>query len=57
MKECKTPGAIYSTRVTPDQSYVVITHPFDMSINKEMAKELEQEMHDAMEKIFAKFYK
>lgn len=54
--ECKTPDAMFEIAIHPNFASVKITHPDSMEISEAQAKGLEDEMHDAMEEIFAHFY-
>lgn len=55
--ECKTPGAIYHITVSEEEISIKVDIPFELDLEEEGAEELEQEMHDAMEEILAKFFK
>ena len=57
MTDCKTPGATFQIVVGPTFASVQIDHPTPVDLTKQEAIGLEDEMHDAMEAIFARFYK
>lgn len=55
-KECLTPGAQFHIHISPEKASVEIVHPRPLGMSETWAKRLEDEMHDAMEAIFKKFY-
>lgn len=57
--KCKTPGAIYLTKIDVDGVSVGVTMPPGVSLNltASEAKQLEDDMHAALENCLAKFFK
>ncbi len=57
-KDCGTPGAIYRTAIKPDKVSLEVELPQDnlLGMSEEEAVALEQEIHNAMEVILAKFF-
>ena len=54
--ECKTPDAIYSTDITADKVTSSVKLPFDLSLSKSEAEDLEAELHYALEKVLSKYF-
>jgi hypothetical protein len=53
---CLTPDAIYKMSISPNEVSVSVKLPIDLNIDEEEAKALEDDMHDAMEAILAKYF-
>jgi hypothetical protein len=58
-KECQTPGAVYKISIHTWGVSGAVVMPGDelKDITEYQAKELQQEMHDKLESILAKFFK
>lgn len=55
--KCKTPGAIYKTKVHSDRVSIKVDLPDDINqISSEESEDLEAELHYAIEKVLAKYY-
>ena len=56
-KICLTPEAFYDIRISPREVGVNVRLPMSLDMSEEEATMLEQEMHDAMEQILARYFK
>ena len=56
-RECLTPGAIYDMDISPNVVGVKVRLPMNIDITEEEAKQLEDEMHDALEAILSKYFR
>jgi hypothetical protein len=54
--KCKTPGAIYHFDINNKSVGVEVELPSEIDLDEEKAKELENEIHDALEDILARFF-
>ena len=55
-RKCLTPDAMFDMDIRPDVIGVKVRLPMEIDISEEEAKELEDQMHDAMETILAKYF-
>lgn len=57
--KCKTPGAIYESKIAPDRVSVNVKLPKNIKLflSKKDATDLEADLHYAVEKVLAKFFK
>jgi hypothetical protein len=54
--DCKTPGAVYHFDVSPHAIEVRVDLPYMISMEEPEAIELENDLHDAIEKILAPYF-
>ena len=55
-RKCLTPGSFYDMEIKDNVVGVRVRLPMNIDITEEEAKQLEDEMHDAMEAILAKYF-
>jgi hypothetical protein len=55
--KCKTPGAIYSTEFHSNSITVKVKLPKSINIPDDESEDLESDLHYAIEKVLAKFFK
>ena len=55
-RKCLTPGAVYDMDISPNSVGVKVRLPMNIDISEEEAIQLENEMHDALESILAKYF-
>lgn len=56
---CQTPGAVYSVEVGRTSPYVISAHvglPFPLKLSKQQRRELEANLHNAVELVLAKYF-
>lgn len=56
-RDCLTPGAIYSSQIKSKLVSMTVTLPEAIPFSLKESCELEEEIHDAMEKILAPYFK
>jgi hypothetical protein len=54
---CETPGAVYSTTIHDGGLSIKVKLPKKISISDDAGKELEVDLHYAIEKVLRKFWK
>ena len=57
--KCKTPGAIYSVKIHEKKVSIKVEMPkdVDIDVDEDEAVDLEADLHYAVEKVLAKFFK
>ena len=55
-RPCLTPDAMYDIHISDKKIGVTVRLPEELDITEEQAIELENDMHDAMEAILARFF-
>jgi hypothetical protein len=53
---CQTPGCVYNTVIESDKVSCEVTLPFDLDLTEAESKELESNIHNAMEIVLSKFF-
>jgi hypothetical protein len=53
---CQTPGTKFTTEISDDKISVIIELPMSLDISKKEAKLLEDNIHNAMELVLAKYF-
>ncbi len=56
LRKCKTPGALFHTHVRPEGFEVEMLHPKEIDLTEEQAEKIEDQVHDALEAIYAEYY-
>lgn len=54
--ECQTPGARFYTRIDPTRVQVEVVLPFELNIQVEEAELLENNLHNAVELVMARYF-
>ena len=54
--ECQTPGAIYHTEVHSDNVSCKVDFPFEMDLTSHEARELQDKLHNAMERVLSRYW-
>jgi hypothetical protein len=55
--KCKTPDAIYSSDISPEEISMKVKLPIKLSLNKDESEELEAKLHYAIEDVLAPYFK
>lgn len=55
--ECKTPDALYTIEISGDTVSVSVQLPFELDVTKDDSEKLEADLHYAVEKLLAPFFK
>lgn len=55
--ECQTPDANFKTNISDNKISVEIELPMDLNLNEKEAKLLEDNIHNAMELVLARYFK
>jgi hypothetical protein len=55
--ECETPGAVYSSDISPEKVSMHVKLPMKLSLTKDESEKLEAELHYAIEKVLAQYFK
>lgn len=54
---CQTPGTIFHTAIDRRGSSTFVELPFDLELTEDAAKVLEANIHNALELVFAPYFK
>lgn len=54
--ECQTKGAIYNTKISDDKIDVSVEIPFELELNEDDAKLLEDNIHNALELVLKPYF-
>lgn len=54
---CQTPGTTFHTAIDRRGSWTAVELPFDLNLSEDDAKVLEANIHNALELVFAPFFK
>jgi len=54
--DCKTPGSIYSTKISGKTISVKVELPFETNLTKDKSEKMEAELHYAIEKVLSKLF-
>ena len=55
--ECQTGGAVYKIDISEDNITAVVNLPFELQLDKDEAKLLESNIHNALELVMAPYFK
>lgn len=55
--ECQTDGAVYKMDISEDNITAVVNLPFELQLDKDEAKLLESNIHNALELVMAPYFK
>jgi hypothetical protein len=53
---CKTPDAVYSTKIGGDTVSISVKLPFDLELTKDKSKKLEADLHYAVEEVLSSLF-
>jgi hypothetical protein len=53
---CKTPDAVYSTKISGDTVSISVKLPFDLELTKDKSEKLEADLHYAVEKVLSSLF-
>lgn len=54
--ECKTPDAVYSSKIEGKSVSMTVKLPFELDLSKEESVDLEAKLHYAIEKVLASYF-
>ena len=55
--KCQTPGANYKFETSDKKVISTVSLPFNLDLTEQQVKNLEDELHDALEGVFKQFFK
>lgn len=53
---CKTPDAVYSTKIGGDTVSISVKLPFDLKLSKDKSEKLEADLHYAVEDVLSSLF-